>query len=281
MEFPWNVALTLAHPVLLWAAFEPSLLGFLPGKLTQQIQMAYALVRNLPPGTNPVGKRLIVVNGAEAELYIDEIWDPDEFSNDVGEEVAEVSTGVAAVSTVNNGGGGVQQHHQQQAVNAFIQRNRNKNEFLGLYSQQREIQREVKEIQSQISILTSTVTKGMGKMQTSLNRLSRMPAQMLRGSVSNFAFGITNSNNNPNSNVENVAVIGTNNNSQASNDNEQTNMALDPVYNSSLSKTPKTLFVLWQEWEVGITGRKPARMIFTRAERGRTNLSIINSWFLG
>jgi len=127
----------------------------------------------------------------------------------------------------------------------------------------------VKEIQSQISILTSTVTKGMGKMQTSLNRLSRMPAQMLRGSVSNFAFGITNSNNNPNSNVENVAVIGTNNNSQASNDDEQTNMALDPVYNSSLSKTPKTLFILWQEWEVGITGRKPAR-IFTRAERGRT-----------
>jgi hypothetical protein len=121
----------------------------------------------------------------------------------------------------------------------------------------------------------------MGKMQTSLNRLSRMPAQMLRGSVSNFAFGITNANNKPNSNVENVAVIVTNNNSQAGNDDKQINMAFDPVYNSSLSKIPKTLFVLWQEWEVGITGRKPARMIFTRAERGRTNLSIINSWFLG
>ena len=48
MEFPRNVALTLARP-LLWAAFEPSLLGFLPGKLTQRIQMAYALVRNLQP----------------------------------------------------------------------------------------------------------------------------------------------------------------------------------------------------------------------------------------
>jgi hypothetical protein len=159
-----------------------------------------------------VGKRLIVVkkNGPEAELCIDEIWDSDEFSNNVGEEVAEVSTG-------NNGGGGVQQQHQQQAVNAFIQRNRNKNEFLGLYSQQREIQREVKEIQNQISILTSTVTKkGMGKMQKSLNRLSRMPAQMLRGSVSNFAFGITNANNNLNSNVENVAVTHRNQQQQPS-----------------------------------------------------------------
>jgi len=111
MEFPRNVALTLARP-LLWAAFEPSLLGFLPGKLTQRIQMAYALVRNLPPGTNPVGKRLIVVNGAEAELYIDEIWDPDDFLENEGEEVADVSTGVAALSTVNNGGGGAQKHQQ-------------------------------------------------------------------------------------------------------------------------------------------------------------------------
>ncbi len=68
------MALTLARS-LLWAVFEPSLLGFLPGKLTPRIQMAYALVSNLPPGTSPVGKRLIVVNGAEAELYIDEIWD--------------------------------------------------------------------------------------------------------------------------------------------------------------------------------------------------------------
>jgi hypothetical protein len=34
------------------------------------------------------------------------------------------------------------------------------------------------------------------------------------------------------------------------------------------SKTPKTLFVLWQEFEVGIGGRKPARL-FTRVERGR------------
>jgi hypothetical protein len=66
----------------------------------------------------------------------------------------------------------------------------------------------VKEIQSQISILTSTVTKGMGKMQTSLHRLSWVPAKMLRDSVSNFAFGITNANNILNSNVENVRFSG-------------------------------------------------------------------------
>jgi hypothetical protein len=41
--------------------------------------MAYALVSNLPKGINTVGKRLIFVNGAEAELYIDDIGDPDDF----------------------------------------------------------------------------------------------------------------------------------------------------------------------------------------------------------
>ena len=48
----------------------------------------------------------------------------------------------------------------------------------------------------------------------------------------------------------------------------ESNMAGDPDYNSSLSKTPKTLFVLWQDWEVGIGGQKPARL-FTRVERSR------------
>ena len=40
-----------------------------------------------------------------------------------------------------------------------------------------------------------------------------------------------------------------------------------PAYNSSLSKTPKSLFVLWQEFEVRIAGRKASRL-FTRVERG-------------
>ena len=57
---------------------------------------------------------------------------PNGFFTDVA--LDNVSEEVAAVSTVNIGGGGVQpQHQQQQAIDAFIQRNRNKNEFLGMY----------------------------------------------------------------------------------------------------------------------------------------------------
>ena len=136
-------------------------------------------------------------------------------------------------------------------------------------------------MQSQISILTSTMSKGMGKMQTSLNRLSWMLAQMLRHSVSNFACSITNANNNPNSNVENVAV-GTNNNNQAGNDGMQMNMALNPVYNSSLSKTPKTLFVLWQEWEASWNYRTKSSKDIYKGREGEEKIYLLSmQGFLG
>ena len=38
--------------------------------------------------------------------------------------------------------------------------------------------------------------------------------------------------------------------------------------NATLSKSPRTLAVLWQEYEFGIDGRKPAKY-FTFAERGK------------
>ncbi len=37
---------------------------------------------------------------------------------------------------------------------------------------------------------------------------------------------------------------------------------------SNLSPTPRTLHVLWQEYEFGIGGRKPARL-FTPTDRGK------------
>ena len=39
-------------------------------------------------------------------------------------------------------------------------------------------------------------------------------------------------------------------------------------YESTLVKCPKSLYVLWNEWEFGIGGRKAAKM-FSSRERGR------------
>ena len=43
-------------------------------------------------------------------------------------------------------------------------------------------------------------------------------------------------------------------------------------YEATLSKCPKSLFVLWQEFEFGIGGRKPAKL-FNSVERGRVKYS--------
>lgn len=39
-------------------------------------------------------------------------------------------------------------------------------------------------------------------------------------------------------------------------------------YESSLCRNPKSLYVLWQEWEFGVGGRKAAKL-FSSRERGR------------
>ena len=43
-------------------------------------------------------------------------------------------------------------------------------------------------------------------------------------------------------------------------------------YQATLSKCPRSLFVLWQEFEFGIGGRKPAKL-FSNAERGKVRYS--------
>jgi hypothetical protein len=108
-----------------------------------------------------------------------------------------------------------------------------------------------------------------------------MLAQMLSGSISNVAFGTKIANNNSKSNFENFAV-GSNNNNEASNDNEETNMAVDPpVYNSSLSKTQKTLFVRWQECEVGIAGDKSKQGVLQGQRGGGQNSFCIDARLSG
>ena len=157
---------------------------------------------------------------------------------------------MAAVWTGQVKGGG-EQHHQQQPVHAFSQWSKNKNEIPKLsYSQQAK--------------RDSTGCEGyaMPDCYPYKQRDAGMPAQMLRGSVTNIASSITNTYNNPSSNIKTFAV-GTNSN-QAGDEDRQTNMAVDPVYNSSFSKTPKTLFVPWQASKNGklewIADRKPAKI---------------------
>jgi hypothetical protein len=49
--------------------------------------------------------------------------------------------------------------------------------------------------------------------------------------------------------------------------NQVPNQQAPPAVNASLSPTPRSLYILWDEWEIGIGGRKAAKL-FTPQERG-------------
>ena len=111
------------------AVFEPTLQGYLPQSLTRRIKAAYEIICPLQQNidnNNPVEQRLIVVNGSEAQVYIDEVGADVEAA--VDNSVA--AGGTTKTATTGEGRGG------QQARAAGHSRN----EILGLYSQQRETQ---------------------------------------------------------------------------------------------------------------------------------------------
>jgi len=155
--------LTLARP-LLWASFESTLQEYLTPALTRRIQSAYGFVRRLPQGKNPVKKRLVVVTGSEAELYSDEI--DAEFMHTVGGQEDGSGGVVAQVGLTGARGTEIRRVSQQ------------RNEILGLYSQQKETQRDVKQLQAQVELMA----KDIRKLSTAFNRFSRIPGQRFRGS---------------------------------------------------------------------------------------------------
>ena len=126
-QYKCGVALKLARP-LLWAAFEPSPQGCLPLAMTDRIKNAYEFVRHLEPDVNPVEKRLVVVTGHEAEVYIDEVWGSAAIEGNIVNVLGGQDGAVQGGGALAGGQRGEHQDRLQQSGN----------EIIGLYSQQKE-----------------------------------------------------------------------------------------------------------------------------------------------
>ena len=74
-----NVALVLALPIL-WACFDSTVEGKMPGQMRNRIRLEYEAIRGptMEATENPVKKVPLVVTGCEAEVYIDEIVNMDD-----------------------------------------------------------------------------------------------------------------------------------------------------------------------------------------------------------
>ena len=100
----------------------------------------------------------------------------------------------------------------------------------------REVRREVLELKQEIETLKNNLYQSLGYIRASMNKIARAPHRVGVPTLDRIA---------------------------TPRDNPTQG-------NAFLSQSPKNLHELWQEYEVGINGHKPARM-FTANERGRVS----------
>lgn len=187
-----RVADVLALP-LLWAAIEPEMESRMPETTRNRVRDAYALIRTLDQGVNPVRKRFLIVSGRNAQVHITVAPGNDGGNNNLN------------IGHVGGGAGGLD------AVHARLH---------------------AVEI-GQISI-REEMTRNQQDMLRKLDMVNR--------------------------NVRRIAI-------QPGARQAAGNHAVGPGA-ARLSANPRTLYALWNEYTVGIGGRKAARL-FSAQERGR------------
>ena len=112
-----------------------------------------------------------------------------------------------------------------------------RNDFLALQSEIRAMRQEIDRINDRLIRIETTHTNGLAQVNANIGRIAHWPAQPIQNNNENLP--------------ERLGGV-------------------EPT--ATLSSCPRTLYVLWQEWEVGIGGRKAARL-FTARERGRVKYS--------
>ncbi len=176
---------------LLWASFDAEVKEILPPALSNRIMSAYAAIRRLPEGENPVKKVLLVVTGDDDQLNIEEIGGPDD-------------------ADANQPG-------------ARRQMGSTREELLALHSQNVGLPCEIQELRTQQSLHAQRIEGNFTRLNRNIRRIAVQPTQRVRAM-----------------NVENE------------NDDAGNNYVI------TLSPTPRTLFILWQKYEVGSeVGRPP------------------------
>jgi hypothetical protein len=213
---------------LLWACFEPNLAGYVPQEILDRVRNAYTAIRVLPEGENPVVKLELVVTGNEDQLHIDELGHFDEDNN-------ENDAGGGAGAGGAGGAGGAINNNQNR------RRGGTRDEVMAVYSQVTGLRREIEALRLSNTHNQQRNEQNFRGLNRKLNRIALQPVQR---------------------------VINNNNNEEGVEGGNAPPDGAAVPYVSSLSPTPRTLYVLWQEYEYGVGGRKAARL-FTTVERGK------------
>ena len=205
---------------------------FLESSVRRNVRAAYgALGGTIQEGQNPIKNIQLIVSGSGGNLYITDLEDD-------GGDDAEVGIDTARPMIRTN------------------DQNRQGGEVSALFSQMRTVQRNQILLQNEIIHFKATSCDLLTRLHQTIQRIAQAPMFTPRVRIRRQQQYDTQQE----EQVENSAVRGL----RGSNAIFQTRVDSRAV----LSKRPRTLHVLWQEYEFGIAGKKAAKL-FTVAERGR------------
>ena len=232
-HFCTKTAVVLGRAVL-WACIDPMYKSFVPDDLLRRVTSAYERARLLDAGENPVRKVGLVVVGSEGQLFIDMLPDLD------GDDDMQYPSGVGVTE-------------------ANLRRRRQSAELQAVFSQLAAIKRQNELLHGELEVMRTNFTGKLKTISNSLNCIA-IPHQFSVQTVTNMSNGNTNSNtNNDNSDFNSNSIL------------FSTGSRSD-LKKAKLYRNPKSLYVLWQEYEHGVGNRKPAKE-FTRDERGKVRYS--------
>ena len=238
--FPEGIALVLGK-ALLWGIYNDQISSIIDATLVQTVRNEVSRGTNnvLNVGVNPVKKVALLISGNNDALVITELigYGSDD-DNDDGVDRSGNQTGTShgvrrRFAGADDGGMDTQVKVLMTTVN--------------------KLQRQNEELKSEVIIFKESSHSMMQQMNSSIKRLSMLPVS--RVIAAGGRVGGTG------------APVGT----RAVESSEPSDGNRIP-YQATLSKCPRSLFVLWQEFEFGIGGRKPAKL-FSNAERGKVRYS--------
>ena len=262
--FPDNVAIVLGK-ALLWGFFDEEFSktfidqGYVNRVKQECIRASSHVVNDNLQFLNPIKKVPLIVTGNDDALVITEFDSYDDDNNNDNSEGADGEDG-------NNA------NRRRVAVGHGVHRSNNddNDQIKVLVSSVNSLRRQNDDLKNELIIFKESTTSMMKQMNTSIKRLSMLPVSRVMGvgrhSVTHSASSVTQyltAGGNGITGVGAHGLSGTNNIVEA-NDGRG--------YATTLTKCPKTLYVLWQEYEFGVGGRRPARL-FNATERGRVKFN--------
>ena len=217
---------------LLWAIFSEKS-GWVAGTIVNRVKGAYNNLAGEGAGEeNPIEKRLLVVTGDDATLYISEVVSSNTQQNQQQQQQQQEAG----------------QPQQQQQIAGHLEGQTNRQLLHTLLSQIGQLQTSVSRITEAREEDRVMISAQFRTINVNLRRIASQPIRAVHRAQQN---------NN-----------GSNNNGGAASASAAAGGVANPLVSADLSPTPRTLYVLWQEYQVGIGGRKAARL-FTREERGK------------